>query len=206
VPAIADISPRGLADTTQWGVDPWSLAPLALTLVFYVVGLILLWRKAGTGRGIRLRHVAAFGGGWLILALALESPLHFWGERLFSAHMIEHEIVMVIAAPLLVISRPLIPFLWALPIPWRRCLGGTRGLRGFRPAWDGITRPLTAWIVHTTVLWVWHVPAVFRAALASLACPGRISRGACLRGNPCRPAFVLSRRGIALLGVAVVPS
>ena len=173
VPAIGGVAPGlapgRIAGAGQWGEDPWSLLPLAIALGLYVAGLILLWRKAGSGRGISLRHAAAFGAGWLILALALQSLLHFWGERIFSAHMVEHEIVMVVAAPLLVVSRPLIPFLWALPIAWRRKLGGMHRLRGFRPIWEGSTRPLTAWIVHAAVLWVWHIPVVFRAALASEA-------------------------------------
>ena len=161
--------PGRIAGTGRWGEDPWSLVPLAIALGLYIAGLIWLWRKAGSGRGISFRHAAAFGAGWLILAVALQSPLHFWGERMFSAHMVEHEIVMVVAAPLLVVSRPLIPFLWAMPIAWRRKLGGMRRLRGFRPIWEGATRPLTAWIAHAAVLWVWHIPAVFRAALASEA-------------------------------------
>jgi putative membrane protein len=177
MPAIDGVTPGldlgttlgRLAGIGRWGEDPWSLVPLALALGLYIAGLIWLWRKAGSGRGISFRHAAAFGAGWLILAVALQSPLHFWGERMFSAHMVEHEIVMVVAAPLLVVSRPLIPFLWAMPIAWRRKLGGMRRLRGFRPIWEGATRPLTAWIAHAAVLWVWHIPAVFRAALASEA-------------------------------------
>jgi putative membrane protein len=164
VPAIA-----GPIAFAGWAQDPWSLVPLLLTLCLYVAGLVLLWRKAGSGRGIGKWQAASFAAGWLVLALALQSPLHFWGERVFSAHMVEHEIVMVVAAPLLVLSRPLIPFLWSVPIAWRRRLGGVRRLRGFRPCWNALTGPVCAWVVHAVVLWIWHIPVLFRAALASEA-------------------------------------
>jgi len=49
---------------------------------------------------IRLWQATAYATGWLALAGALVSPLHWLGEHLFTAHMIEHETVMAIAAPL----------------------------------------------------------------------------------------------------------
>jgi cytochrome c oxidase assembly factor CtaG len=51
----------------------------------------------------------------MALVVALVSPLHPWGRALFAAHMTQHEILMLIAAPLLVLGRPMIAFLKALP-------------------------------------------------------------------------------------------
>ena len=66
--------------------------------------------QAAPGRGVARRgEVAAFALGWLTLVLALVSPLHRLGEALFSAHMVQHELLMVVAAPLLVLGRPLVP-------------------------------------------------------------------------------------------------
>ena len=53
-------------------------------------------------------EAAAFAGGWLALAVALVSPLHPWGNVLFSVHMIQHELLMLVAAPLLVLGRPVV--------------------------------------------------------------------------------------------------
>ena len=58
------------------------------------------------GRGVRRWQAALYGGGWSALAGALLSPLHAMGEQLFTAHMVEHEIVMAVAAPLLVAGAP----------------------------------------------------------------------------------------------------
>lgn len=89
-----------------WSYDPLVVIPLYLSALLYLVGTLRLWRRAGTGRGVRFRQAASFWTGWTFLALALVSPLHWLGEHLFTAHMLEHEILMVVAAPLLVLARP----------------------------------------------------------------------------------------------------
>jgi putative membrane protein len=99
--------------------------------------------------------------------VALVSPLHPWGEALFSAHMTQHEVLMVAAAPLVVLGRPVVAFLWAVPTAWARSLGDAAKAAWFRRAWRALTNPLTAWAVHAAALWVWHVPALFQATLRS---------------------------------------
>jgi putative membrane protein len=81
--------------------------------------------------------------------------------------MAQHEILMLVAAPLLVLSRPLVPMLWALPIAWRRGLGGWSKTPGVQHVWRMITQPLTAWWVHAAALWLWHAPNLFQATLGS---------------------------------------
>src|SRR5437660_1065821 len=70
-----------------------------------------------------------FWAGWGVLAVALLSPVHALGEVLFSAHMVQHELLMLVAAPLMVLSRPLAPFVRALPFAWRRAVGRWSKLR-----------------------------------------------------------------------------
>jgi putative membrane protein len=123
----------------------------------YAAGVAALWRKAGAGRGITSFNCLFFVTGLLITAAALLSPLHHAAERLLWAHMVQHELLMVVAAPLLAASRPLEAFAWALPAAWR----GVMRL----PALLG--RPLLAWSVHAAALWAWHAPGLFRAAVAS---------------------------------------
>jgi putative membrane protein len=101
------------------------------------------------------------------LFVALVSPLHPWGEVLFSAHMTQHEVLMVMAAPLLVLGRPVVAFLWALPVGWARGVGGWGKARWFQGVWRAATNPLAAWAIHAVALWVWHVPALFEATLRS---------------------------------------
>jgi putative membrane protein len=108
-----------------------------------------------------------FGFGWMFLALALVSPLHPLGETLFSAHMVQHEILMLAAAPLLVLSRPLVPMLWGLSFDMRRGAGRAVKAPLFAALWHLLTRPFAAWSIHAAALWVWHAPLLFEATLTS---------------------------------------
>lgn len=150
-----------------WGLDPIVIVSLALSAWLYFRGLTRLWREAGQGHGIRRWEAAVFAGGWFALFVALVSPLHPLGEVLFSAHMTQHELLMLVAAPLVVLGRPLVAFLWALPIGWSRKLGQWTRLHWFQRGWRSITLPLTAWAIHAAALWIWHVPVLFQATLRS---------------------------------------
>jgi cytochrome c oxidase assembly factor CtaG/cytochrome c2 len=91
--------------------------------------------------------------------------MHALGAELFSAHMVQHEALMLVAAPLLVLGRPLPLFLRALPLPWRRQLGAVgKGLQG---SWRLLTHPLLAWAMHAAALWSWHLPRLFQMTLTS---------------------------------------
>jgi cytochrome c oxidase assembly factor CtaG len=114
-------------------------------------------------------EAAAFAGGWLGLFVALVSPLHRLGGVLFSAHMAQHELLMAIAAPLLVLGRPLVAFLWAIPISWRRAAGAWAGIPPVNVTWAFLTLPLVAWTLHAIAIWLWHAPALYQATLNSEA-------------------------------------
>jgi putative membrane protein len=151
-----------------WGRDPFIIAGLALTAWLYWRGARRVWRESSErGRSVRRSEAWAFCAGWLALFIALVSPLHPWGEVLFSAHMTQHEVLMLVAAPLLVLSRPLVPFLWALPAGWRSSVGAVGKKRGVRVVWRTLTNPLVAWAIHAVALWLWHAPALFQATLRS---------------------------------------
>ena len=158
------LAPHDLA--TAWSFEPAIVLAVAATGFLYARGVRELWRTRA-GRGIRRWEAAAFLAGWLSLALALLSPLHPLGEVLFSAHMVQHELLMVVAAPLLVLGRPLVPFLWALPIGWRRGLGRWAKAGAARGTWRWLTAPLNAWLLHGAAIWLWHAPAAYEASLRS---------------------------------------
>jgi cytochrome c oxidase assembly factor CtaG len=128
--------------------------------VLFILGLYRL-----KGRAIRNWEALCFAFGWLALFVALVSPVHAWGQVLFAAHMTQHEILMLVAAPLLVLGRPLIAFLWALPLDWSRTLGNLAKFRALNRLWRTFTIPLVAWLVHAVALWVWHIPLLFEAVL-----------------------------------------
>jgi cytochrome c oxidase assembly factor CtaG len=151
-----------------WTAEPWVLVLMMASLVAYGIGYLRL-RKRGSphARSARVRatHLVAFAGGWLGLALALFSPLDPLGSALFSAHMVQHESMMLIAAPLLVMGRPLGVWIWALPKSARLRLGRLVRTRAFSRCWYALTLPLVAWLLHAVALWAWHAPALFQAAL-----------------------------------------
>lgn len=153
---------------TLWSTftfDAFVLAPLGISCALFTIGLIRVWTRAGLGHGIRGYRAALYGLGLLALAGALVSPLHWLGERLFTAHMIEHEIVMAVAAPLLVASRPLGAFVWALPLSWRGSIGALAGASPVAAGWRFLTTPVTATTLHAAAIWGWHAPAAFNLAV-----------------------------------------
>jgi putative membrane protein len=150
---------------SYWGLDPWVLVSLAGSALWYAIGLMRMWR-ARPGAGIQKWEACSFAFGWLALVIALVSPLHPWGSVLFAAHMTQHEILMLIAAPLMVLGHPAEAFLKAIPhsaagriVRWAKC----------SPLWrriyESISNVFIAWVIHAAVLWVWHIPALFQATL-----------------------------------------
>jgi putative membrane protein len=146
-------------------VEPWLVGLLALSAALYAAGVLRLWRHAGRGRGITLGQVAAFAAGWLTLVGALIGPIDEFGDELFSVHMVQHELLMVVAAPLLVLARPLAAWTWAFAPQQRRALGQATRWGWLAALWAFITRPVVAWALHAMALWGWHVPELFDAAL-----------------------------------------
>jgi putative membrane protein len=152
-----------------WTYDPWVIAPLYASAILYLVGTGRLWRRAGHGRGVHYWEAASFWCGWTVLALALLSPLHWLGERLFAAHMVEHELLMVVAAPLLAVARPTAAMLWALPQSWRRILGTFAQFGAIAAPWRCLRTALAATVLHTVATWAWHMPQLYNLVLTNLA-------------------------------------
>ena len=132
---------------------------------FYAIGVVRLRRV--NKKVVGGLEVACFVAGWLALIIALVSPLHPWGSVLFSAHMTQHELLMLVAAPLLVLGRPMIPFLWAFPKTTARRLSAWTKATPWQRTWRAITAPFVAWMIHAVALWGWHVPFLFQATLES---------------------------------------
>jgi putative membrane protein len=144
-----------------WSWEPITIALLAITAVLYTLGSVRIWSAAVCRRSI------AFTIGWLALVIALLSPLDNLGEILFSAHMAQHEMLMIVAAPLIVLGRPLIAFLWALPANWRTTIGHWAQSAPVARSWHFLTAPLVATILHAIALWIWHLPSWYEATLRS---------------------------------------
>jgi cytochrome c oxidase assembly factor CtaG len=155
-----------LALWTHWVHEPASVLSLAAVASAYVCGVRAVWARAGRGRGIGRRQVVCFGAGVGILALALMSPIDALADDLFSAHMLQHVLLAVAAPPLLVAGEPVLAVMWTLsPERRRSVVRWLRQRRAITAAWRLLTAPRLAWAIHAAVLWLWHVPALYRSAL-----------------------------------------
>lgn len=137
-----------------WKPDLIMAVPLAASLLIYGLG-------ASRVRVPRL-EMLAFLAGWCVLVVALLSPIAMLSEALFSVHMTQHELLMLVAAPLITLGRPLVPMLWAAPARWRHRLKGGAGLS---PAWSTLTAPAVVFLLHAIALWVWHLPPLYETAI-----------------------------------------
>jgi putative membrane protein len=151
-----------------WTFDPWIVVPLGTLAVLYCVGAARLARRIRRPGGMQSRG-CLYSAGILTLAGALLSPLHWLGEHLFTFHMIEHEIVMAVSAPLIVLARPIGILLWGLPGRARMAAGMLMRAPLMRVLWDRCTSATSATILHGVAIWAWHVPIVFDAAVTNPA-------------------------------------
>jgi putative membrane protein len=149
----------------SWTWNPWLLTCFALSLGIFTRGYLRMHGRGATPtRGRRLQALT-FGSSWLCILLALLSPLDGLSDLLFSAHMLQHELLMLVAAPLLVMARPLPVYLWALPTRIRLRLLGVLRRPALAAALRLFTLPAMALLVHAAARWLWHVPLLFEAAL-----------------------------------------
>lgn len=118
-----------------------------------------LYARGAVRLRLRRSELCAFAAGWFALCVALTGPLDRLKDVLFSAHMGQHELLMLIAAPLLVAGNALLAIHGALP--WR-IPAPVRVVRA-------LTNPIVAVVVHGLTLWIWHVPALYQACLHNAA-------------------------------------
>jgi cytochrome c oxidase assembly factor CtaG len=155
------------ASLQHWSLEPVTIGLLVLSAVAYFAGVRALWARAGHGQGISRRHVAAHGAAIASVVLALISPLPWLSARVFSAHMGQHEILMLMSAPLFVLSQPLLAYVWALPATLRLQVAAAFRQQWMLRAWHVLTGPFAVFALHAAVLWAWHAPTLFEAALAN---------------------------------------
>ena len=146
--------------------------PIPVTFALVVVTLVYLlgWyrmRKALPNL-ISGWRVAAFVGGVSLVWLAVGSPLATLDHQMLTAHMAQHLLLMTVAAPLILLGAPAITLLHGLPQNLIR--GAIRPLarsRGVHRLGDIFTHPVFCWLVSTSVVIGWHIPAVFEQGMQS---------------------------------------
>jgi putative membrane protein len=148
-----------------WNWDPLILLGLGLLAWLYTRGLKRLWGKVGADQKVRRWQVACYFFAWGAIFVALVSPLDSLSEELSSLHMVQHMLLMVIAAPLFVLGSPTVVLAWAFP-EWRK--GPAKALLTFTfrfPQRALFWQPLFLWTLFALTLWAWHHPVWYQAAL-----------------------------------------
>jgi putative membrane protein len=157
-------SGRAPAPHDVWAA--WDLDP-ALLVTIAVAGWIY-------GRGLRTRsdtvsrRAWCFAGGLAVLVVALESPLDAMSSALASAHMVQHILLLLAAAPLMVLSAPFGALVRGTPSVVVRIFARRRKLiRLTQRIVRALRDPIFAWMLHVGAIWFWHAAVPYNAALQS---------------------------------------
>ncbi|MDP9346882.1 MAG: cytochrome c oxidase assembly protein [Actinomycetota bacterium] len=142
-----------MAADTSWTFDPGAVLLVGLAVALYVPR----WRRVRRADGSRAAptiRLVAFAAGVLVLVAALMSPVDRLGEQAFVMHMAQHVLLLDLAPALLVVSLTK-----AILRP------ATRRLARVERAAGPLAHPVFAVVLYVGVMWAWHVPALYDAAL-----------------------------------------
>ncbi|HZT86454.1 MAG TPA: cytochrome c oxidase assembly protein [Stellaceae bacterium] len=153
------------APAIGWSWDPPILASLAVAALGYAAGAARLHRRLDDNQVIRPWQMAAYGTGLAMLFVVLVSPIDAVAEQLFWVHMVQHLALLLAAAPLLVMGRPAIAFLWAFGPKGRRRVGRLWGGLGCGRAVGALMHRVLVWLLFCGAFIVWHFPGPYQAAL-----------------------------------------
>ena len=170
MPALTDLCLSILPQVTpeslwrSWSVSPWTALPLALSAFIYSRQIVRLRRDGLRPSSFR---VSLFVAGWVLLAIALTSPLCRMSASMASAHMVQHVILAVAAPPLLLIGCTSMAAPAAPPESWGNAQSSFRrapwALGGSYAGYTAVTA------LYGAAIWLWHLPAVYEAVLQSTA-------------------------------------
>lgn len=153
------VGPSELA--ASWTFEPVVLTGVVLAAAAYGRGAARLRRRIpareGSGRSF------AFYGGLVVLVIALVSPVDAAASTLFSGHMVQHLLLMIVAAPLLAWARPAPVLLSGLPAAARHT--ARRPWPALRRLGAAATNPVVIWVSGVVALWAWHMPVLYELAL-----------------------------------------
>lgn len=163
VPGHEPVAP-GESVWTAWSLDILLVVPVLLVSVLYLRGLA---RWTERSRPHPWWRTASYFAGLGVLLLAVESPLDALGEQHFSFHMVQHELIIMFAAPLVLLGAPTTPVLRGLPRSVkRRVVSPLARNDGAYRVFRFVTHPLVAGGIFIAVLWAWHVtPGWYNAAV-----------------------------------------
>ena len=145
----------------------WVPVCAVISISLYAVG-----RRRLVGRSARLASIftrwraTSFVAGWVLLVLAIASPLDEAAERLLSWHMVQHMLLTVVVPPLWWLGAPVLPGLTGLPRSARHGLvGPVLASPAVRAVLGRLGHPVVGWLAMTLTTLAWHLPAAYELAL-----------------------------------------
>lgn len=155
----------------DWTIEPAIVASLVLAAVLYWLG-VRYSRRAGLARRLTWWRAACFAAGLLVIFFALDGPMDAAADTWLTAHMVQHELLVMVAAPLLLFGAPLWPMWRAVPLGARRAsLGWVIRSRWPRRLSHAIGRalfgPVQAIVIFIAGFTIWHIPVLYDAALTN---------------------------------------
>jgi len=146
----------------------WTLHPVLLGGLLLAAWAFRRGQSRGPKRQVDRWRARCFTAALVALGLALLSPLDALSSALASAHMVQHLLLLLVAAPLLALSAPSSAILRGSPLAVRRASGRWRRRLGLTHRNLAVLRhPAVVWLLHVAVLWFWHAALPYDAALAS---------------------------------------
>ncbi len=143
-----------------WRLDPIPIGGVALTAAAYGWAVRHVAQRHPTHRPSRGRTLA-FLAGLAAILLALISPIEAYEGQLFSVHMVQHMLLELVAAPLLLLGAPITLTLRTASTSVRRWLLRILHSRIVHV----VSFPLIAWLLFAGVNWGWHFSILYTMAL-----------------------------------------
>jgi cytochrome c oxidase assembly factor CtaG len=148
----------------SWTWRPDVMAVVAVLGATYLLGWCRLHRRQPSAAPAW--RLSLYMAGLAVIVLALLSPIDTLGSLLFFMHMAQHELLTMVAPPLLLLGNPLPAILWGLPPAVRRRAARLLGPRAWtRRALQALTLMPVALPLYVVTLWAWHLPAAYEASL-----------------------------------------
>lgn len=144
----------------------WTFLWLLFLSFLYARG----WRSLRTRGSVQweLPQLLSFIGAIVSLIIALLSPLDRFANYLFSIHMLQHLLLMMVVPPLFWLSNPLVPLLTGLPIAFRKnWIGPILSSPSLRFVFSFIQRPTVSCLIFVFAIWIWHLPSLFDQTFVS---------------------------------------
>lgn len=150
---------------SAWSLSGPQFIIVAFLAAVYLVGVLRLQIRSGW-QAIPIRKMLYGITGYAILFFAVAGPPEAFSQDMFFAHMIQHILIAMVGAVLLLAATPMAAYLWAMPETIRVGLAPSLAENGWiRNINATLTNPRFALPAFILTLWGWHIPEAYALAV-----------------------------------------